>query len=518
MRKQDWRSSVWTLPALSGVVLALAYFPFDLLLPNLFAFLPMLYWLDQNATIWRWQRFRACLIFGLTVHLIILHWMWAMLDISWLWIGAYFFTASMLALSNAVSLTLAGWIRARTGWTYAVLLPICWLPIEWLKTCGDSRMTADNLAHTLAGYPFLVQFADLLGPYGVGAFMLIVNASLYETIFPGTRGRLRSAGTLLVLGLAVLGYDAWAWTRPLPTAGTVRVAVIQPNFPLEIKHDEETTLYQWETLVEMTRQAAKEAPDLIVWPESAHPMPIRHWLDRADTFEAPLLQNLAREVGSAIITGVEYARARSREDFAWYNAAVIVHSDGTLDETWTAKTYLVPFTEQVPYEGVLGPLLSGRSEGELRWLSGGFARPETIRPLPFEKGPVGVLVCYEELYWDLARHLRNDGAVLEAVITNDAWFKQTKFQDYQADTVRLRAIENRSSFVRAANTGISGFVDPRGRYHARTALDVRAVKVAELPIVTTRTVYDRIGDVVAWIAIAGLIAAVFLARARERKP
>ena len=161
MRMYDWRSSIWKLPVLSGTVLALAYFPFDLLLPNLFAFLPILYWLDHNADVWRWQRFRACLIFGMTVYLVMLHWMWAMLDISWLWIGAYFCISIVLGLGVAISMALTGWIRARTGWSYALILPLCWLPIEWAKNWGDSRMAADNLANTLAGYPFLVQFADL---------------------------------------------------------------------------------------------------------------------------------------------------------------------------------------------------------------------------------------------------------------------------------------------------------------------------------------------------------------------
>jgi apolipoprotein N-acyltransferase len=82
--------------------------------------------------------------------------------------------------------------------------------------------------------------------------------------------------------------------------------------------------------------------------------------------------------------------------------------------------------------------------------------------------------------------------------------------------VRLRAIENRTSFVRVANSGISMFVDPLGRDLDRTGLDVEAVHTRDVPIVRGRTVYDRVGNVVAWAALATLGAAAFLGWRRER--
>ena len=81
----------------------------------------------------------------------------------------------------------------------------------------------------------------------------------------------------------------------------------------------------------------------------------------------------------------------------------------------------------------------------------------------------------------------------------------------------LRAIENRSSFVRAANTGISGFVDPHGRYHGWTQLDVEAVDVHDLPVTTGRTLYNRVGDVLAWVAIGALFVLIVVAKKRERE-
>jgi apolipoprotein N-acyltransferase len=501
---------------LSGLLLVFAYFPFGLLVPNFVAFLPLLYWLDCNPSATTGRRLRAGLVFGLTVNLIILHWMYAMLDVSWMAVTLYSFLVAVFALSAMVAVALLGWVRRRTRWSFAVLLPACWLPLEWARTWGDLRMTADHMGHTLAGYPFLVQFADLVGPYGVGAFMLAANGLAYETWrgWAAARWRRPLAGLVTMLAV-VLCYDAWAWTHAPEPDAVLRVAYVQPNIPLTVKDDLKTADAQWEVLARLTREAAARDPDLIVWPESAYPRPLYHWLERPATFSVPDLQRLALETGVTILTGIEYCRVRTTEDYELYNAAVVAHPDGSLDPTWTAKVYLVPFTEGLPFESILGSVLRDLP-GELAWMSGGFTPGPEAALLPVGDRRVGVMVCYEDLFSDLGRRMRNEGADLQVIITNDAWFGRTVFQAYQANTVRLRAIENRSSYVRAANTGISGFVDPRGRYHGWSELFVEAVDVRDVPVTSARTLYDRTGDVVAWVAIAALAVTVAAARAGAR--
>jgi apolipoprotein N-acyltransferase len=223
------------------------------------------------------------------------------------------------------------------------------------------------------------------------------------------------------------------------------------------------------------------------------------------------VQELARDNDVAILAGAEYARIDGQNK-SYYNAAFLVDREGNLAETWTAKVYLVPFVEKTPFEPILGWLLRGR-----QWLGGGFRPGPEATTLPVAGTEVGVLVCYEELYWDLVRKLRNAGAGFMVIVTNDAWFGRTVFQQYQANTVRMRAIENRMALVRVANTGISGFVDPMGRYTGETALFVPAIEAEDVPITAGRTVYTRYGDWVAWLAIAGLALASATAKVRERR-
>ncbi len=509
---ERWVDSNWRLPVLSGTLLAAAYI-LPLLVPNFIAFIPLLYWLENRGGASPYDRIKAGVLLGLVTYLIGLSFMpVAMTRISWLAIPLYLGFALALALRVALSVSLLGWLRRKTGLSWGLLLPICWLPFEWVQTFGDLRMTGEHLANSLACHPFVVQFADLTGPYGVGAFMLAVNGLLYDCLIHWGKpiGR-KSAVALALLLAAVLGYDGWRWSRPPSPERPLRVALIQPNIPLSVKMDPATALEQWKTLERLSRQAAEERPDLIVWPETAWPATLYHWIDNPESYALPEVQRLAKELAVPFLIGVEYAKVRGSRDFDLYNAAMAVDSAGELSPVWTAKVYLVPFVEATPFRRLLGPLVEGRG-GEWRWLSGGFAQGPRDTVLEVDGAAVGVLVCYEQLFAELARGLRNAGAEFQVVVTNDAWFGRTFFQSYQADVLRLRAIENRSAFVRVANTGVSGFVDCLGRYHRLTPLFESAVEVHTVQLSSGRTVYDRMGDAIIWPVLLCLFWVVIAAR------
>ena len=245
-----------------------------------------------------------------------------------------------------------------------------------------------------------------------------------------------------VLAAAVLSYDAWAWTHPPVATGSLRIAFLQPNVPLVVKMNPAEDAGQDRLLAELTRKAAAMKAEVVIWPETARPRTVYARPELPHTFAMPEVQALAKETGVTIVAGAEYVIVHGKDKSEAYNAAFVVHPDGRLDPTWAAKVYLVPFVEAIPIEFLLGPLLAGRG-GWARWLSGGFLPGPEDALLTVAGTKLGVSVCYEELFFDLQRRHRNAGAQVQAVITNDAWFGTTFFQTYQANTVRLRAIENR---------------------------------------------------------------------------
>jgi apolipoprotein N-acyltransferase len=482
--------------------------------PFLCAFLPLLYCVERFAQGTERGAFRAGFVFGVVTHLIGLHFWYAALHITWLVAVLYLGLVVLFALKIAVSISLLCWLRRRTGWSYGILLPVCWLPFEWLSTIGDLRMTADHLAHGMTGMPSLIQFADLFGHYGVSCFVLVVNGLLFATFFESKRSARRyAAASLALLLVAVAAYDAWAWFRPEPELSSTRVALIQPDISFEMKDSSQTSAQaQWDTLNRLTREGAAQGAKLIIWPESSRPWPIYHVLQRPDTYAMNDVENLARELGVSILVGVEYYKIRSKDDYESYNAAMVVNEQGILSDIWAAKSYLVPFAEALPYRRFLGPLFEGRRGENWRWILGTFySGPRTVL-LEAAGARVGLLVCYEQLYPDLARDLDRAGADYQVVITNDVWWGRSLFQGYQADALRLRAIENRTEIVRVANNGISGFVDSRGRYHQRTPLFESRVEVRDVTHLSRPTLAARVGDLIVWLALAVLAMGVIVAR------
>jgi len=376
-------ASPFKLPILSGGLLALSYAGVPPLLPNFVAFVPILWWLEDNAALPRADRLRGAFLFGAVTYFGILYWMYSMLRWSWLAGLLYVGLAAAFAAFAMAAVTLAARLRLVLGWSWAIALPAPWLALEWARNFTDVRMTADHLGHTLAPYPFLVQFADLVGPYGVGAFVLATNALVYEVV----RGRRTATGRRAAIALAallaaVLAYDAWAWLHPPEAARTVKIGHVQPNVPLDVKHGTETENEQWNTLADLTREAVRRGAEIVVWPETAIPWQLHHVVSHPATLAMPKVQGLAKEVRADIVAGVEYYHIADPSRPAFYNAAMLFRADGSIDPAWSAKIYLVPFVEGVPFEPVLGPILGGRSGDTSRWLSGGFAAGPGLVPLP----------------------------------------------------------------------------------------------------------------------------------------
>ncbi len=122
--------------------------------------------------------------------------------------------------------------------------------------------------------------------------------------------------------------------------------------------------------------------------------------------------------------------------------------------------------------------------------------------LPVGDHMASTAICYEVIYPDLIRRFVRDGSELLTTITNDAWYGRSSAAYQHWEQASMRAIEEGRYLARAANTGISGFVDPYGRVIAKTPLFEQAIVVQDVRFLTDRTIYSRIGDLVAWLSLA----------------
>ena len=130
----------------------------------------------------------------------------------------------------------------------------------------------------------------------------------------------------------------------------------------------------------------------------------------------------------------------------------------------------------------------------MKWF-GGFGRG-TYLPVYGKQGArFGVFICYESAFEDLPRDYRRLGADFLVNITNDAWFGRTSAPYQHESMVRMRAIESRMGIARAANTGISEFIDPLGHAYHATELGTQAI-LADRPDQRCTTLY--VGGETGW--------------------
>jgi apolipoprotein N-acyltransferase len=310
----------------------------------------------------------------------------------------------------------------------------------------------------------------------------------------------RLAPVVVTIVLAA-GYGIWrGQTIPLREVGTI--SLVQPNIGFHEKWIPERADSEVATLLSLSRDAASKKPDLVIWPEAALP----NFLTLNPSWQSAI-GRFASETQAYVLTGgvhFEYAEGgRTRT----YNAAFLFDSVGQ----WQPypvyeKHYLVPVVERVPFV----PVSWFRAlPGLGRW-SGGFGRGRDLPVYATPIGRFGVIVCYESAFEDLARRYRRAGADFLVNVTNDAWFGRTAAPYQHASHLILRAIETRMGVARAANDGISEFVDPLGRVTQPSQLQTQTVVTGRLRTSDAGSLYARWGD---WVGLVTVVSALAMAGA-----
>ena len=393
-----------------------------------------------------------------------------------------------------------------------------WTLLEYIRANFLTGFGWSSLGQSQSGNIFVIQIAELTGTYGVTFLIVLINCFLKEVPeIVGKRRPFRKNAfkpslfvPVIVLAL-VSGYGAVrlavlrrAESRPAPQAS---IAVIQANIPQPMKWYEPA----WPDIMArykiLTEVAAEEKPDLIIWPETSYPGIL--WEDE-ELFDE--LQKFVARLGVPLLVG-----SIVHDDGHYYNTAILLSKDGEILRQYK-KIHLVPFGEYVPLR-FLFPFLAHivpiadfttGAEYTVFEMPGGDARRS-----------FSVLICFEDTLGGLARQFVRQGAGILVNITNDAWFHDTKAPFMHAQAAVFRAVENRRALVRAANTGVSCFIDASGRVTKALADEhgkktyVPGYAIAKLRFEGQKTFYTRYGDVFI-LACAGCLLGLLPARKRKR--
>ncbi|WP_051554277.1 apolipoprotein N-acyltransferase [Desulfobulbus elongatus] len=446
----------------------------------------------------------AGFLFGLVYHLALLYWILIVLGrYGGLPLGlalpALVLLASYMACFPAVCCCvlslIAGRHRQRSMAALVWTAPVAWVGFEFLRSVLFTGFPWMDLGYGLFGQPVLIQAADLGGHHLLTFALVLCNglaaAGLDRCRRDSAQRDLQARWPLLAAVAILLGIGGYSAVRQqtlaaaLPRAHQARVAVVQGNIDQAIKWSSATRAATVDAYLRLSqRTVQEEGAELVVWPETALP-----FYPQRD----PLINRVvdfATANTTWLLTGAPLYTVDSREDgterVRYWNGALLLGPGGRVDGTY-AKQHLVPFGEYVPLRRLLPflqPLVVNIDD---------FSAGTEKEPLVLGAMRLGMLICYESIFPDIARESVDRGANLLVNITNDAWYGRSSAPHQSMAMAVLRAVENRRALVRAANTGISGFVDPLGRISNQTGIFVEAAEVASVPLLEQGTVFGRGG-------------------------
>ena len=412
-------------------------------------------------------------------------------------------------------------VRSSWGDWAVFAAPFLWTAIEYLKSLGELGFPWVSIGYTQSYYQTLIQYASYTSVFGVSFWVVLMNVCVYMVIRRRDSIRAIILYTLLFLVLLMLPYfyGKMVIPRDSTSARKLRVGIVQGNIDPYLKWDKNMLEMNFNAYEQLTRKIPRDSTDLIIWPETATPTYLLH-----DPRNLWRVQRLVAEMDTPILTGTpDYIRL-AKNRYKTFNSVVLLDgSDGPYQKY--AKIQLVPFGERVPYEDdipILKSLLAKLEMGEGNFSPGNriaifkLAVGDSSSVTALDTVKLGTVICFESIFPNLVRKFVLKQAELLVVVTNDGWFGRTGAPYQHAQMAVFRAIENRISVARCANTGVSMTIDPWGRVRKRSAIFTEAVFTDELPLRKEFTFFTTHGNVfanaVTGIAMLLIVASVVLTK------
>jgi apolipoprotein N-acyltransferase len=481
------------------------------------------------------QTFRIGYAAGLAHYLASLYWLllipvrgfpilgWAALSAfmalypaTWTWLCWKLFPAKMDGKGSASSVENLAEQFFTVPWASRML---------WTITGAASWVALEMIAaRFLGGFPWnilgssqyklvpLIQIASITGIYGL-SFLVVWSALsiLCAAAIVVRRPAKRSAWVAEII-LPMFAVAALCFTgsqkllRSKTNSPEVTVALIQPSIPQSLIWDPLEDSHRFNELLQLSTTAAKEKPDIILWPEAALPRMLRY--DR-EIYEATT--GLARSNHAWMIIGSDdeepKPHATSPRDADHFNASFLISPDGRLVERYK-KRNLVIFGEYVPFSGWM-PFLKYFTP-----IDGFFTPGDRITPFQLEDPHVkiSVLICFEDVFPHFAREYVDDDTDFLVNLTNDGWFGDGAAQWQQGAAGIFRAVENGVPLVCCSNNGLTCWIDANGRLRQifeskEHGIYGEGFLVAHIPALAigekrAATFYRAHGDVFGWSCVA----------------
>jgi len=406
------------------------------------------------------------------------------------------------------------WLKSTHNLGLAFLLASAWTALEWLRGWVFSGWGWNGLGVALHGNWLIIQIAEFTGVAGLSFVVAFANviglAMVRRLILEVKLHRMRPHYDFTLTMSGIVGLLAFGWhvvQIPRP-ANTIRIAAVQANIPRTEKFDRQFAHKIFEKFTHLSQIALQSnpPPDLLIWPESSMPGPV---LEDEESYQ--FVMNFSESAKVDVLLGtIDVEEGRD------YNAALLVSQAGRHVQLYR-KLHLVPFGEYVPgrhWVPLLAQIVGDQVPGDFD-----VGKDYTVFRLTNSDVQVAPLICFEDTIGELTRRFVGEGANLLVNVTNDGWFLHSAGSQQHLDNAIFRCVETRRPLVRAANTGVTCFVNDLGRItqvlrDEKGSTFTEGVLTGEVTVPTGRdlTFYARHGELFAQLC-AGVTLIAIIAKA-----
>jgi apolipoprotein N-acyltransferase len=495
---------------LSGVLLGLGFPPSPLTFVVIFAWIPLL--AVENGIYQDKDRARPGKVFLYSYHAFVL---WNIIATFWVTntaLIAGFMAIFVNAAFMATVMMMIHIVQRKLPAKWAAIVFICfWISFEYLHHVWELSWPWLALGNTLAEYPWAAQWYEFTGAFGGSLWILALNWLGYITILRWLRAkplRIWKYSSLLLIPI-LISLSIW-FTIKESDAPAVKVTIVQPNYE---PHYEKFTIpqdLQDKRFFQLSMDHIDSTTRYLVFPETSFDyVQLNSFRENPDVrfFQAMIdsFPNLRLVTGISSYRRLEKDQLKDTEyrvhltangDTVYWdaqNSAVQLTSGQQAYQVYF-KSKLVPGPEILPYRKVLFFLkpivekLEGTVEGNTR------QKERSV----FTGGPLTVapIICYESIYGAYVGEYVKKGATALFIVTNDGWWDDTPGHIQHLKIGALRAIEHRRPIARSANSGISAFIDIKGRIHSPTKYGETISIEGKLKPETRITIYTLWGDVI----------------------
>ena len=385
------------------------------------------------------------------------------------------------------------------------LAPCLWVTLEFART----HLPYIGFPWNLTGYAArgslaLLQVTPVTGIYGL-SFLIAAYSSVIAYAVLVRNQRAWRMALVATVALVLIG---WGGAYLVPSATPHQIAhLVQTNFP-QSEHYPPNWLQihasELDQLEQISVEAARKTPGLIVWPEVPAPFSME------DPAFAERAQRIARESGNYFLVGVVDWKRNAQGQWDASNSSTLLDPSGRRVFTYD-KIHLVPFGEYVPLRQWIK--FAGRLTADIADFTPG--TEYRVGQLP--GGRFGTFICYEAIFPDEIRRFARSGAELLINVSNDGWFGRSAAPAQHLMMSRVRAVESRRWMLRDTNNGFTVVVDPYGRIVASLPPDVRGQLDAPFDFRSDLTLYARFGDWFAWLCVIASFVLIAICLGKQKR-